>query len=296
VELRHLRYFVAVAEELHFRHAAELVQVAQPALSKQIRQLEEEIGVTLFQRSHHKIQLTPAGKAFYEKAKTILEEAKKAVAGARMAEKGEAGTVRIGFVSAATINILPVVLRYIHTRAPLAEVELKELKPGDQVDCLYRGQLDIGFLHAKQPDAVLNAMTVEIERLIVALPEGLELARERIIDLKKLAGETAIMPASHTTSGYYEHVRAAYQLAGVVPEKAHHTQLLQGLLLVAAGLGVSIVPESFECIHIKGVVYRRLLVEPPPAELIAAWRYDNDSPLLSGLIEVLRLRKPALMA
>jgi DNA-binding transcriptional LysR family regulator len=291
MELRHLRYFVAVAEMLHFRHAAELVHVAQPALSQQIHQLEEEIGVTLFARSHHKVQLTPAGKAFYEKAQAILKAAKQAVVEARKVEHGEAGTIRIGFVSTAAISILPDILKKLQEQVPSAEVELKELAPDEQIDGLYREKLDIGFLHARLTGDVLETMVVERERLILALPDSSELARSRSVDLRKLASQTAIMPARHSTSGYYEHLWAAYQLAGVIPERVHHTRLLQtGLLLVGAGLGVSIVPESFKSIHIKGVVYRNLLVEPPPCELIAAWRRDNASPLLVRLVKELRLR------
>src|SRR5512134_2479854 len=107
MELRHLRYFIAVAEQLHFRHAAEMVHVAQPALSQQIRQLEKEIGVTLFERSRHKVRLTSAGKAFYENAQAILKQASQAVAQARKVEHGEAGTLRVGFVSTAAISVLP---------------------------------------------------------------------------------------------------------------------------------------------------------------------------------------------
>jgi DNA-binding transcriptional LysR family regulator len=292
MELRHLRYFVAVAEELHFRHAAEVVHVSQPALSQQIKQLEDEIGVTLFIRSHHGLQLTPAGKAFYEEAENILEGAKVAVANARKVEHGEAGTIKIGFVSTAAINVLPAALKHLRDCVPAAEVELKELAPGEQIEFLYRSQLDIGFLHAKLADDVLDSCTVARERLILALPDKGRHTREPVVDLKDLAGETAIMPARLAISGYYEHVRAAYQMAGVLPEKVHHTRLVQtGLLLVGAGLGISIVPESFRSIRVKGVIYKKLAIEPPAAELIAAWRRDNNSPLLMRLLEMFRAGK-----
>jgi DNA-binding transcriptional LysR family regulator len=140
--LRHLRYFIAVAEQLHFRHAAEIVHVAQPALSQQIRQLEEEIGVTLFERSHHKVRLTTAGKAFYENARRILKQADQAVTRARKVELGDAGTIRIEFVSTAAIRVLPDAVTKLQRQVPSAEVELSELAAGEQIDGLYREQLD----------------------------------------------------------------------------------------------------------------------------------------------------------
>lgn len=286
MELRHLRYFVAVAELLHFRHAAELVHVAQPALSQQIHQLEEEIGVTLFERSHHKVRLTPAGKAFYENAQRILKLADQTVAKARNVEFGDAGTIRIGFVSTAAIRVLPDAMKKLQKQVPSAEVELNELAAGEQIDGLYREQLDIGFVHARLSQDVLKTMVVARDRLIAAVPVSSKLARCVRVDLKDLASWTAIMPAGHTSSGFYEQVRMAYQMAGVRPERVHYTRLLQtGLLLVAAGVGVSLVPESFQSIHVKGVAYKKLKVEPPLCELVAAWRRDNTSPLLNRFIK-----------
>ncbi len=286
MELRHLRYFIAVAEQLHFRHAAELVHVAQPALSQQIRQLEEEIGVTLFERSHHKVRLTPAGKAFYENAQRILKQADRAMADARRVEFGDAGTIRIGFVSTAAIRVLPDAMKKLQRQVPSAEVELNELAPGEQIDGLYREQLDIGFVHAKLSQDVLNTVVVARDRLIVAVPGSCKLADCLRVNLKDLASWTAIMPAGHSSSGFYEQVRMAYQMAGVMPERVHYTRLLQtGLLLVAAGVGVSLVPESFQSIHVKGVVYKKLKIEPPLCELVAAWRRDNASPLLNRFIK-----------
>jgi len=285
MELRHLRYFAAVAEQLHFRHAAELVHVAQPALSQQIRQLEEEIGVKLFERSRHKVRLTPAGKAFYENTQRILRQVDQAVSKAKKVELGDAGSIRIGFVSTAAIRVLPDAVKKLQKQAPSAEVELNELSAGEQIDGLYREQLDIGFLHAKLSQDILKTKTVARDRLVAAVPAASKLAGRTRVDLKDLASWTAIMPAGHTSSGFYEQVRMAYQMAGVRPESVHYTRLLQtGLLLVAAGMGVSLVPESFQSMHLKGVAYKKLKVEPPLSEMVAAWRRDNTSPLLARFI------------
>jgi DNA-binding transcriptional LysR family regulator len=286
MELRHLRYFAAVAEQLHFRHAAEIVHVAQPALSQQIRQLEEEIGVKLFERSRHEVRLTPAGKAFYENVQRILKQTDQAVVKARNVESGVAGIIRVGFVSTAAIRVLPVAMKKLQKQAPAAEVELNELAAGEQLDGLYREQLDIAFVHAQLSQDVLKTKVVARDRLIVAVPGSSKLARCRRVDMKDLASFPAIMPAGHSSSGFYEQVRMAYQRAGVRPERVHNTRLLQtGLLLVAAGVGVSLVPESFQSIHVKGVMYKKLKVEPPLSELVAVWRQDNTLPLLNRFIE-----------
>ncbi|MDR1728892.1 MAG: LysR family transcriptional regulator [Acidobacteriota bacterium] len=285
MELRHLRYFVVVAEQLHFRHAAEIVRVAQPALSRQIRQLEEELGVALLERSRHQVRLTPAGKAFYERAQRILAEAGRAVAEARDVERGASGVIRVGFVSTAAIQVLPDAMKKLRRQAPAAEFELNELAAGEQIDGLYRERLDIAFVHAKLSQDVLRTRVVARDRLVAAVPEPSKLASGRHVDMKDLVEWPAIMPAAHSTSGFFEQVRMAYQMAGVRPERVHYTRLLQtGLLLVAAGVGVSLVPESFQAIHVKGVAYRRLQIAPPLSELVAAWRRDNASPLLRRFV------------
>src|SRR5262249_43089593 len=161
--------------------------------------------------------------------------------------------------------------------------------PSEQIDCLYRSTIDLGFFHAALDDPAFESMVVAKERLMVALHKGNKFARRATIDLKDLAQEPAIMPARHSTAGYFERARAAYQPAGIQPERVHHTRLLQtGLLLVGAGLGVSLVPESFRSIRVKGVAYRRLSIDPAPVDLLAAWRRDNNSPLLSKVIAHLK--------
>ncbi|MBS1806756.1 MAG: LysR family transcriptional regulator [Acidobacteria bacterium] len=284
MELRHLRYFVAVAEELNFRRAAEVVHIAQPALSQQIKQLEDEMGVTLFARTHHKVQLTEAGQAFYLRAQAILQETQHAVQDARAVECGEAGRLTIGFVSAAAIQVLPMFLHQLRTARPHAEVELKERAPGEQIDDLYNRKLDLGLFHANLEDDLFETALVARERLIVALPAENPFARRDLIDLRELARETVIMPARHATPGYFERARSAYQAVGVMPERIYHTSLLQtGLLLVGAGLGISLLPESFQNIQMRGVVYRQLTHAAPTIDLIAAWRRDNTSRLLEWL-------------
>lgn len=296
MELRHLKYFVAVAEELNFRRAAEVVHIAQPALSQQIKQLEDELGVALFVRSHHKVELTAAGKTFYASAQMILKEARQAVADARAVEQGEAGRITLGFVSSAAISVLPSLLAFIRSQLPRAEVELKELAPGEQIDALYHDKLDLGLFHAQLEDAAFETAVVSRERLIVALPSANRFARSKQIDLREVACGTVIIPARHATPGYFEHARSAFQAVGVMPERIYHTSLLQtGLLLVGAGLGISLVPESFQRVKVQGVVYRPLAIASPTIDLIAAWRRDNTSPLLARIAKEIRERSATLL-
>lgn len=296
MELRHLRSFVVVAEELNFRRAAEVVHITQPALSQQIKQLEDEIGVALFVRSHHKVELTAAGKTLYARAQAILRATKQAAAEARAVETGEAGTVTIGFVSSAAIDVLPMLLKYIREQMPRAEMELRELAPGEQIEALHRNALDLGLFHAQLQDEMFTTAVVAREHLMVALPSDNLLARREQIELNELASEIVIMPARHATPGYFESARAAFQAVGAMPERIYHTSLLQtGLLLVGAGVGVSLVPASFEHVKVNGVTYRPLNSEPPTIDLIAAWRRDNTSPLLGRLTQKINEHSLALL-
>jgi DNA-binding transcriptional LysR family regulator len=198
--------------------------------------LEEELEVALFVRNHHKVELTAAGKTFYTSAQVILKEARQAVANVRAVEQGEAGRLTMGFVSSAAISILPSLLAFIRLRLPRAEVELKELAPGEQIDALYQDKLDLGLFHAQLEDPVFETAVVAREELIVALPSASRFARSKQINLCEVASETVIIPARHATPGYFERARSAFQAVGVMPERIYYTSLLQtGLLLVGAG-------------------------------------------------------------
>jgi DNA-binding transcriptional LysR family regulator len=286
MELRQLKYFIATAEELHFRRAAELVHVAQPALSQQIHQLEEEIGVALFERSSRKVSLTPAGQVFYERAKVMVDGAVQAIQDARSVGRGEAGTLRLGFISTAAMAVLPAALRFIQERLPSAAIELRELDPGLQLEALRTGQTDLGFTISEVFDEGLAVRALGRERLVAALPDLPRFAGPGPADLAALAAETAIIPNRHARRGYYETVTAAYRDLGVKPARIQCVQMIQtGLVLVGAGLGVALVPESFTRFRLDGVIYRPLAEPAPSVEISAVWRTENGSPLLRTFIE-----------
>lgn len=285
MELRQLKYFLATAEELHFRRAAELVHVAQPALSQQIHQLEEELGVSLFERNNRKVTLTPAGRVFYERAKIVVDNSLKAIQDARSIGRGDAGTLTIGFISTAAMSVLPLALQFIKEKIPSAVIELRELGPGDQIEALHVGQLDLGFTISEILDDEFNVMAMGREWLLAAVPDLPVYSRLEKVGLDLLAPETTILPARHARRGYYETVMAAYRAQDLKPARTQCVRMIQtGLVLVGAGLGVSLVPESFTHIQLKGVIYLPLVEPVPSVEVSVVWRKDNRSPLLLRFI------------
>lgn len=283
MELRQLRYFLAVAEDLHFTHAAERLHVAQPALSQQISQLEREVGVKLLERTSRHVVLTSAGEVFRKRASVAIEQLERAAVDAGTVGRGEAGLISLGFISAAVVQILPVMLRWFRHQIPAAIIDLRELEPADQIEAIRQRHLDIGLLHGTIESTELATMVVVREKLVVALPESHPAACKEQIELKSLSKETIFLPRRHAFPGYYELVIHACQDEGFEPTFLQPTNLLQtAVALVAGELGVALVPESFpHNLPVRGVVYKPIAEPAPVAEMIAVWRADNESPLLT---------------
>lgn len=287
MELRQLRYFLVVAEEMHFRRAAERLHLAQPSLTVQIQNLEEELGVKLFERSNRRVRLTAAGERFLKEARQILLGVTKAVQSTKDVADGIAGTLSIGFVSTALVGVLPCVLRSFIAQTPGVDIELEEMDPEDQIHSIVRGRADVGFVHGVVSDPQLATLIVESDQLMVAVPT--KLASRKKIHLAALSEYTTILPAPFSSYGFSEHVRQAYELAGTSPRKSVHVKLLLvGIHLVASGIGICLVPKAFRTIPVRGVVYRPLAIEPPPLDLLAVWRRDSESKPLQRFLQVLR--------
>jgi DNA-binding transcriptional LysR family regulator len=288
MELRQLRYFLAVAEELHFTRAAERLYVAQPALSLQIRQLEEELGVKLFERLKHRVQLTPAGRVFAQRARFALEQTQKAAQEAALVGRGEAGSLSIGFVSSAVVSVLPQLLRRYSSEIPTVMIELLELDPSEQLEGLRNGTLDLGVIHALVETPDLKMATLAREELLAALPAGHPAAQKERVELAALAEETILVPKKHEFGGLHEIVIEACHKAGFVPRKIQATRLLQtALCLLGGGLGVALVPASFrENVQIKGLAYRPLASQLT-VDLVAVWLQGSQSLLLQKFREYL---------
>jgi DNA-binding transcriptional LysR family regulator len=284
MEMRQLRYFLAVAERMHFTRAAEVLHLSQPALSQQIRMLEEEIGVRLLERTKRRVQLTPAGIAFRERAKAALEAAAEAASDARMAERGEAGFISIGFVTTAAVVILPRLLDEFCTRFPRAVVDLRELEPGAQVEALEQSRITFGISSVPSALPSLESRLLAQERMIVALPSRHPVARRRTVHLKDLAGERFLLPPRGLLPGIHAGIITACHQAGFEPKSILPIRLAEtAVFLVARNLGIALIPQSFRLLKVNGVVYRSLAQEVPLIQMFAIRRRQSESPLAENL-------------
>ena len=280
MELRRIQYFVAVAEERHFGRAAARLSMAQPPLSQQIKLLEADVGVTLLERTTRKVQLTPAGRQFLQRAREILASMDAAVAEAALVADGRIGRVAIGFTGSATYELLPSLTRSLRAQLPGLDLDLRgELLTPDQVAALLDGSLDLGFLRPPVRVADLDVRVLRREPLIAVLPEHHLLARRSKIRLQDLRDEPFITYPSHNRSVVYDAVIDACGQAGFSPARAQEVGETSTLVsFVAAGLGVALVPASVRNLRITGARYLPLAGRPPDVELAIATRRNETSP------------------
>ena len=296
MEIRHLRYFCVLAEQLHFTKAALLLNVAQPALSHQIKQLEEELGTQLVERSNRRVRLTAAGDLFLARAARILEQIEQAARETARVGQGEAGSLVIGVVSTAVCSVLPGLLRSFRRDAPGISIDIREMEPGEQVEALRRETIDIGLLFLAIQDAAFDSLVISRERLIVALPTGHPAASADAVRLNELVAETFLIPRKQPVTGFHEVVLDTLRAHGIPAPSLQPTRLLQtAVFLVAGQLGVALVPESFRRhLRVRGCVYRDISGAAAHADLIGLWRHNNRAPALRLLLEQLkRTRKAA---
>ncbi|MEV5431701.1 LysR substrate-binding domain-containing protein [Streptomyces sp. NPDC052701] len=262
MELRHIRYFVVVAEECHFGRAAERLHIAQPPLSQQIKQLETELGVVLLHRTTRKVELTTAGARFLLRARSILAAIDAAGEEAGRIAEGLVGQVAIGFTGSATYELLPMLTRTLRQELPGVELDLKgEMLTPSQVVALHDRTLDIGFLRPPVRDPALEVVVFRREPLIVALPEEHRLACNDSVRLAELRDEPFISYPSYHRSVLHDAVYDACQRAGFRPASRHEVAETSTLItFVAAGLGVALVPASVRHLAVTGTAYRPLVV------------------------------------
>lgn len=289
MELRHLRYFVAVAEELHFGRAAERLFMAQPPLSQQIRQLEEEIGTPLLARTNRRVQLTAAGAVFLDEARDILARAEQAVVMAQRASRGEAGWFGVGFVASAIYDVLPRILRRFREQFPDVELVLLELPGVEQWQALREKRIHVGFARLPEPEAGIVLEPVAHDTLMAALPAGHPLAQHAELRLSDLAAEPFILYPPQPESPFGEYVLRLCTEAGFTPRVVQKTGEIQtAVSLVDAGIGVAIVPASTQNLRREGVVYRPLVDPVPTIELTLGYRTNEPSPILPRFLEIVR--------
>jgi DNA-binding transcriptional LysR family regulator len=286
VELRHLRYFVAVAEELHFGRAAQRLHIVQPALSKQISLLERELGVRLLERTKRHVQLTHAGVAFLEDARKTIAQAEQAVEHAHLAGRGERGVLRIGFIAPAVYNLLPRTLRAYRTRFPGVRLRLSEVSNRSAIDGVANEHLDIAFVRLPiEDDRRLCRVTVSEEPVIIALPIGHALAEQVDVELRSLAEESFVMISRAQEPALYDHYVAWCLESGFSPRVVHEvdrTHVAVGL--VAGGLGAAFVPTCARAMAHPGVAYRPLREPAPRLAMGALWHSGGGSSVLAGFL------------
>ncbi len=291
MELRHLRYFTTVATELHFGRAAEKLHIAQPPLSKQIQQLERELGFELFTRTKRSVVLTPAGKEFLIEVERIFHQLDRAIDIGRKTSRGELGQISIGFVGSATYNILPVMLQQFRDRYPQVQIELHELTTDRQLIWLHEGRIDIGLIRPPIVDRALSSQVIFQESLVVVLPINHHLAHLPEIEIRSLAAESFILFPRQLAPGLSDPIIATCQAAGFSPRVVQECIQMQTIVsLVSANMGISILPASIREAQRQGVVYKPIKSGGADLEKLAqiaiVWRLDDDLPTMNRLLEI----------
>jgi DNA-binding transcriptional LysR family regulator len=297
MELRHLRYFVAVAEEGHVTRAAERLGIQQPPLSQQIQALERELDAQLFRRKPRGVELTPAGRAFFGEAKAILARAAEAIAATRRAARGETGRIGLGFTSSASFHpFVPRAIRAFRETHPLVAFTLEESGTTELVEALCGEAIDVAFVRSPiGANADVTIHPVLDEPMVAAVPSGHRLAEPAgPLALAALAGEIFILYRRPVGPGLHDAIIAACDRAGFSPTIGQEApRMLSTLSLVAAGLGVSLVPASMSRLEAEGVAYRRL---DPSAQLTAplnlAYRRGESAAAVRGFVTLVERSVP----
>jgi DNA-binding transcriptional LysR family regulator len=288
-DLRQLRSFIAVAEELHFNRAAKRLNIAQPPLSQQIRQLEQAVGAQLLLRTTRRVELTPAGAVFLHAARRILAEAGSATEAAQRASRGEMDTLRVGFTDSAAVSVLPDAIRHFRKSFPHVHLDLREDSSVRQVEAVRRDDIDVALVRGPLTEGALRTELVLEERFCVALWQGHPLARMKTVPLRRLADQPFVMFPRHLASMFHDVITSMCRSAGFTPDVAYEAAQYQTILsLVAAEVGVSIVPLSVRNIARAGVAFRPLQGASATAQVVAVLRPERSSPVLEGFLRSFR--------
>ena len=289
MDLRHLRYFVTVARERNFTRAAELLHVTQPPLSRQIQQLEDDVGAKLFERESRPVTLTPAGRLFYEHAVQVLDRVEEMRAMMKRFVKAEHPSFVIGFVASTLYGSLPEVIRRFRTAAPDVDVRLIEMTTLEQIAALKEGRIDVGFGRLRFDDPAITRTIVRDEPLVAALPADQRLAiRGEPVSLRELASEPLILYPRIPRPSYADQVLSLFRDHGLTPRVAHEVRELQTAIgLVASEAGVCIVPESVQRLRRDDVVYLPLEEQDARSPIIISHRASDHSPNIAKLLEAI---------
>lgn len=292
MELRHIRYFIAVAEHLNISKAAKHLHIAQPPLSRQIRQLEEDVGVTLLVRSKKGVELTKAGQAFLEQARKLVVQVGHATEVARHAQKGESGVVRIGIASGLGGVVSKVVFEH-RKRLPTVEIECKDIFSNFQNEALRDGEIDVGFLRPPVDQVNLNCELLFEEEFVVVLPGTHRLANRSFLRLKHVAHEPLILFDRNFSSGLYDKILGLYSKHGLTPRLAvTHVEAHEeaGAIMIAGGKGIFVGAGATVNRSVSGLQLASLPLREPEAkiEVYVAWRKDEESIFVLDFLNLVR--------
>lgn len=286
MEFRQLECFIAVAEELHFGRAAERLCMTQPPLSRQIQLLEQDLGVTLFERNSRQVLLSAAGRRFLRDARHLLEFSAQAAATARRTSGGEAGHITLGFTAVAAYRLMPSLIMQARKLLGGVEIQLRETVTTDLSRLLLAHELDAILARSVPQQAGIESRLVEREPLVLALPADSPLCEHTTVPLRLLQGQPFVLYSPREGKYFYDRIVGAFGLADVQPQyvqRAGQTHTL--LALVRAGLGVGIVPDSARELRFEGVAFRPIGQRNLYADMYLAWHAQHDNPALDAFLQ-----------
>ncbi|MFJ7649200.1 LysR substrate-binding domain-containing protein [Lysinibacillus sp. NPDC097279] len=287
MDIRKIRYFIMVAEELNFSRAAERLRMAQPPLSQEIRKLEEELGVQLFYRTKRMVELTDAGKIFLAGSQQTLLQLERTIEETQLAAEGKMGNLIIGFVDST--NIVIEVLNLFRERFPKVRLILREMTTEQQLKALYEKQIHIGFIRSKQNNEILSSEVCSEESLRVVLHQNHPFATLPDIPVQLLIGEPFILFPRHMGSNFYDLISSYFWEHGVNLNVVQEAIQMHTIVnLVATGMGVSVVPSSVESYQRPGVLYKKIKETTPKVNLYVGWRKDEKSTVAEHFLQVVR--------
>ena len=290
MELRHLKYFKTVAEELHFGKAAARLNMQQPPLSIQIRQLEEEIGVQLFHRTKRSVSLTQEGEVFLERIYQLFDNLEDAINTVQMIKRGESGKIIIGFIATAAFDILPNIIKQYRKEYPSVQVILKQLTSAEQIKSLQNGTIHVGIVSEPPENDEFSLQILRQEQLIIALPKEHPLTTEiSPIELINFSNDSFIMTSRKANQVHYDGIINCCFQAGFSPKIVQETEEVSTVIsLVSAGIGVALVSSSIQLLLQNEVVYRK--IKNPSFSTVTAlvWKSEIQNSIIQGFIKFVK--------
>ena len=290
MNLRSLRCFLAVAEELHFGRAAKRLNISQPPLTQHIKSLERDLGARLFDRTKRSVQITEAGTALLDEARLLIAQADGLRHVVQRADKGRRGTLRAGFITSAVFTKTRLLYATISRGVPGATVMWQEMNSSEQVEALREGRIDIGFLHTPSEHRGLEARVIVRDPMVVAVPDTHRLAGRRSAPLSEFGDDDFVLPLRQMSPAFYDRIIAACSAAGISPAIPHQPRhLLTILSMVSMGAGISLVPSSLANAGFPSVSFIKIRGQAPVTEVSVLWSSQNRSPVLARALQVLGL-------